>query len=105
MGRTANEIRDDIALAGRLLADAYATARRRGWLGWISVGAVVLAGVAFRRRPTADVAFRRRPTADVAERAGRTVERAGRTARRALQVAGALAAIERFRRAAGRRAA
>jgi hypothetical protein len=95
MGRTANEIRDDIALAGRLLADAYATARRRGWLGWISVAAVVLAGVAFRRRPTADVA----------ERAGRTVERAGRTARRALQVAGALAAIERFRRAAGRRAA
>ena len=95
MGRTANEIRDDIALAGRLLADAYATARRLGWLGWISVAAVVLAGVAFRRRPTADVA----------ERAGRTVERAGRTARRALQVAGALAAIERFRRAAGRRAA
>ena len=102
MGRTATEIRDDIALAGRLLADAYAAARRRGWLGWISVAAVVLAGVAFRRRPTAEVAERAGRTV---ERAGRTVERAGRTAQRALQVAGALAAIERFRRAAGRRAA
>jgi len=40
----------------------------------------------------------RRPVADVAEKAGATAERA-------LQVAGALAAIERFREATGRRKA
>ena len=88
MGRTATEVRDDVALAGRLVADALAAARRRGWLPWIPVAAVVVAGFVLRRRPLADVA-----------------ERAGRTAERALQVAGALAAIERFREATGRRRA
>jgi len=88
MGRTATEVRDDVALAGRLVADALAAARRRGWLPWIPVAAVVVAGFVLRRRPLADVA-----------------ERAGRTAERALQVAGALAAIERFREVTGRRRA
>ena len=85
MGRTATEVRDNVALAGRLMADALDAARRRGWLPWIPVVAVLVAALALRRRPVADVA-----------------ERAGRTAERALQVAGALAAIERFREMTGR---
>ena len=85
MGRTATEVRDDVALAGRLVLDALETARRRGWLPWIPVAAVVVAGLMLRKRPVA-----------------RMAERAGHTAERALQVAGALAAIERFRQARGR---
>ena len=81
MGRKATEVRNDVALAGRLLGDALEAARRRGWLPWIPVVAAVLW---------------RRPVANVAEKAGATAERA-------LQVAGALAAIERFRE--GRRKA
>ena len=88
MGRTATEVRDDVALAGRLVVDAFEEVRRRGWLPWIPIAAAVVAGLALRRRPVADVA-----------------ERAGRTAERALQVAGALAAIERFRQVTGRRKA
>ena len=80
MGRTSTQIGNDVALAGRLLADTLATARRRGWLPWIPVAAAVLTGFAMRRRSTAEVA-----------------DRAQRTLERALQVAGALAAIERFR--------
>ena len=89
MGRTATEIQHDVALAGRLLMDALQTARRRGWLPWIPVAAAVLAGFMLRNRSATHVA-----------------DRAGQTAKRALQVAGALAAIERFRQATrGRRAA
>ncbi len=88
MGRTATEIHHDIALAGRLLIDAFQTARRRGWLPWIPVAAVVLAGLFLRKRPVAHIA-----------------ERAAGAADRALQVAGALAAIERFREATRRRRA
>jgi hypothetical protein len=88
MGRTATEVRDDVALAGRLMADAFDAARRRGWLPWIPVAAVLIAALALRRRPVANV-----------------TERAGRTAERALQVAGALAAIERFREMTGRKKA
>jgi len=88
MGRTATEVRDDVALAGRLVLDALETARRRGWLPWIPVVAAVVAGLVLRKRPVAEVA-----------------ERAGQTARHALQVAGALAAIERFREVTGRRRA
>ena len=88
MGRTATEVRHDVALAGRLVVDAFEAARRRGWLPWIPVAAAVLAALALRKRPVVDVA-----------------ERAGRTAERALQVAGALAAIERFRQVTGRRKA
>lgn len=88
MGRTATEVRDDVALAGRLVLDALETARRRGWLPWIPVVAAVLAGLMLRKRPVAELA-----------------ERAGQTAERALQVAGALAAIERFREVTGRRRA
>ena len=88
MGRTATEVRDDVALAGRLVLDALETARRRGWLPWIPVAAAVVAGLMLRKRPVAEIA-----------------ERAGQTAERALQVAGALAAIERFREVTGRRRA
>jgi hypothetical protein len=88
MGRTATEVRDDVALAGRLVVDAFEEVRRRGWLPWIPLAAAVMAGLALRKRPMSDVA-----------------ERAGRTAERALQVAGALAAIERFREMTGRRKA
>jgi hypothetical protein len=80
MGRTADEVRHDVALASRLMIDALETARRRGWLPWIPVAALVLAGVLLRKRPVANIA-----------------ERAASAADRALQVAGALAAIERFR--------
>ena len=88
MGRTATEVRDDVALAGRLVLDALETARRRGWLPWIPVAAAVVAGLMLRKRPMAEIA-----------------ERAGQTAERALQVAGALAAIERFREVTGRKKA
>jgi hypothetical protein len=70
------------------VGDALEAARRRGWLPWIPIAAAVVAGVALWRRPVANVA-----------------EKAGATAERALQVAGALAAIERFRQATGRRKA
>ena len=80
MGRTATEIQHDVALASRFLIDAFQAARRRGWLPWIPVAALVLAGVLLRKRPVANIA-----------------ERAASAADRALQVAGALAAIERFR--------
>ena len=88
MGRTATEVRNDVALAGRLVGDALEAARRRGWLPWIPIAAAVVAGVALWRRPVANVA-----------------EKAGATAERALQVAGALAAIERFREMTRRRKA
>jgi len=88
MGRTATQVRDDVALAGRLVVDAFEEVRRRGWLPWIPLAAAVMAGLALRKRPMSDVA-----------------ERAGRTAERALQVAGALAAIERFREMTRRRKA
>jgi hypothetical protein len=88
MGRTATEVRNDVALAGRLVVDAFEEVRRRGWLPWVPVAAALVAALALRKRPVANVA-----------------ERAGRTAERALQVAGALAAIERFREAGRRKAA
>ena len=86
MGRTPTEVRNDVALAGRLVGDALEAARRRGWLPWTPIAAAVMAGLVMWRRPVADVA-----------------EKAGATAGRALQVAGALAAIERFREVTGRR--
>ena len=86
MGRTATEIQHDVALAGRLLMDALETARRRGWLPWIPVVAAVVAGLVFRKQSATHVA-----------------DRAGQTAKRAVQVAGALAAIERFRELTRRR--
>ena len=88
MGRAATEVRNDVALAGRLVGDALEAARRHGWLPWIPIAAAVVAGVVLWRRPVANVA-----------------EKAGATAERALQVAGALAAIERFREVTGRRKA
>ena len=92
MGRKAAEVRDDVALAGRLMGDALEAARRRGWLPWIPIAAAVVAGLVMW------LVMWRRPVADVAKQAGATAERA-------LQVAGALAAIERFREVTGRRRA
>lgn len=86
MGRTPTEIRNDLVLAARLAVHALEEARRRGWLPWIPVIAALLAGLVLRKRPVEEVA-----------------NRAGRMAERALQVAGALAAIERFRGMTGRR--
>jgi hypothetical protein len=88
MGRTATEIRDDVVLAGRVVLHALEEARRRGWLPWVPVVTVVLAALVLRKRPMAEIS-----------------ERAGHTAKRAMQVAGALAALERFRRVTGRRRA
>jgi hypothetical protein len=86
MGRTAAQISDDVALASRLVADAYDELRRRGWLPLIPIAAAVVTAVVLWRRPV-----------------DRTAARAGETARRATQIAGALAAIERFRTLTGRR--
>jgi hypothetical protein len=88
MGRTATQIENDVTLAGQLLTDTLATARRRGWLPWISVAAALVVGLAMRRRSTAEVAGRAQRTVD-----------------RGLQIMGALAAVERFRAARARRRA
>jgi hypothetical protein len=65
MGRTADEVRHDVALASRLMIDALETARRRGWLPWIPVVALVVAGLILRKRPMATSPSGRdaRPTA------------------------------------------
>jgi hypothetical protein len=89
MGRDPLEIREDITLAGRALTDAFEGLRRRGWLPFITLGAALAAGYLLQRnRPVREVAMRSRGVVD-----------------RTLQVAGALAAIERFRERSGRRAA
>ena len=89
MGRDPLEIREDITLAGRALTDAFEGLRRRGWLPFITLGAALVAGYLLQRnRPVREVAMRSRGVVD-----------------RTLQVAGALAAIERFRERSGRRAA
>jgi hypothetical protein len=85
MGRTATQIRDDVALVGRLMSDGLEAARRRGWLPWLPVAAAVVAAIVLRRRSAEAAA-----------------DRATSVATRVLQVAGALAAIERFRETAGR---
>ena len=81
MGRDPLEIREDIELAGRALTDAYETLRRRGWLPILTLGAALVTGVVLQRNGRArEVAVRSRGVVD-----------------RTLQVATALAAIERFR--------
>jgi hypothetical protein len=89
MGRDPFEIREDIQLAGRALTDAFEGLRRRGWLPLLTLGAALAAGIVLQRnRPAREVAARSRGVVD-----------------RTLQVATALAAIERFRTRTGRRRA
>lgn len=88
MGRDPLEIRQDINLAGRALTDALDGLRRRGWLPFLTLGGALAAGLLLRRRPVREVAGRSRSVLD-----------------RTLQVATALAAIERYRERHGRRRA
>ncbi len=89
MGRDPLEIREDINLAGRALSDAFDGLRRRGWLPFLTLGAALAFGLLVQRhRPVREVAARSRGVID-----------------RTLQVATALAAIERFRERPRRRAA
>jgi hypothetical protein len=89
MGRDPLEIREDINLAGRALTDAVGGLQRRGWLPFVTIGAAFAVGLLLQRnRPVREIAARSRNVVD-----------------RTLQVATALAAIERFRERSGRRAA
>jgi hypothetical protein len=88
MGRDPLEIREDITLAGRALSDAVEGLQRRGWMPVLALGGALLAGLLLRRRPVREVAGRSRAVVD-----------------RGLQVAGMLAAIERYRERSGRRRA
>lgn len=84
MGRTPAEIRDEVTLAGRILTDALEELRRRRWL--LPLALALAVGVLLRRRPVSEIAKGTPGAVD-----------------RTLQIAGALAAIERYRRS--RRAA
>ena len=75
------EIDDDIAVAGRTVERWLEQARQRGWGPLALVGAGVTLGWLLRRRPATEVAAT-----------------GSRLAGTALQVAGAIAAVERFRR-------
>jgi membrane protein len=75
------EIDDDIAVAGRIVERWLEQARQRGWGPLALVGAGVTLGWLLRRRPATEVAAT-----------------GNRLAGTALQVAGAIAAVERFRR-------
>jgi membrane protein len=72
---------DDIAVAGRALERWIAEARRRGWGPLGLLGSAMVVGWWLRRRDAAQM-----------------VETGGRWARIALEVAAAIAAVERFRR-------
>jgi hypothetical protein len=80
MARDPGAIADDVQLAGRFLAEQMEAVRRRGWLPWLLLAGAASVGLALSRRPTAEVA--RRSTGLV---------------ERTVQVATALAAVERFR--------
>jgi hypothetical protein len=89
MGRDPIEIREDINLAGRALNDAVDELRRRGWLPFMMLGGALVVGLLVQRnRPLREAAARSRGVID-----------------RTLQVATAVAAIERYRERSGRRAA
>lgn len=75
------EVDDDIAVAGRTVERWVEEARQRGWAPLALAGAGVTLGWLLRRRPAAEVAA-----------TGSTL------ASTALQVAAAIAAVERFRR-------
>ena len=72
---------DDVAVAGRAVERWIAEARRRGWAPLGLLGSAMLVGWWLRRRDAVQV-----------------VETGGRLARIALQIAAAIAAVERFRR-------
>jgi hypothetical protein len=72
---------DDITVAGHTVERWVEQARRRGWAPLAVLGAGVVAGWLLRRRPAAEVA-----------------STGTRLASTALQVVGAIAAVERFRR-------
>jgi membrane protein len=75
------EMDDDIAVAGRTVERWIEQARARGWAPLALLGAGVTVGWLLRRQPATEVAAT-----------------GGRLAGAALQVAGAIAAVERFRR-------
>jgi membrane protein len=72
---------DDISVAGRTIERWIAQARRRGWTPLALLGLGVTTGWLLRRRPASALATT-----------------GGRLAGTALEVAGAIAAVERFRR-------
>jgi len=80
MARNPSAITDDVQLAGRFLADQLEQLRHRGWLPFLLLAGAAGLGLALSRRATGDVA-----------RGG------ARLVNRGLQVAAALAALERFR--------
>jgi hypothetical protein len=77
----APEVDDDVTVAGRTVERWIEEARRRGWGPIAVLGAGVAMGWLLRRRPAAEVA-----------------SIGGNVASTALQVAAAIAAVERFRR-------
>lgn len=77
----AEEDDDDIIVAGRTVERWIAQARRRGWAPLALLGVGVTTGWLLRRRPVEEVA-----------------SLSGRLAGTAVQVAGAIAAVERYRR-------
>jgi membrane protein len=72
---------DDVAVAGRAVERWIAEARRRGWMPFGLLGSAVMVGWWLRRRDAVQM-----------------VETSGRLARIALEIAAAIAAVERFRR-------
>jgi membrane protein len=72
---------DDVAVAGRAVVRWIAEARRRGWAPLGLLGSAMVVGWSLRRRHAAEV-----------------TATSGRVAEIALQVAAAIAAVERFRR-------
>jgi membrane protein len=72
---------DDVVVAGHAIERWIAEARRRGWAPLGLLGGGLVAGWFLRRRPVAEV-----------------TDTGGRLASTALQVAAAIAAVERFRR-------
>jgi hypothetical protein len=88
MARNPTAITDDIELAGRFVVEQIEVMRRRGWLPLVLLAGAVGVGLALSGRPARNVA-----------RDG------ARLVDRSLQVAAALAAIERFRERPHARAA
>lgn len=80
MGTKPDDSEADLASAGRAVADRLGTIREMRWVPFVAAAAIVALGVFIRRRPLREVAG--------------TGARAVRTG---LEVAGAIAAVRRFR--------